>query len=74
MAPGSGRRGGLIFGLNLGPRGRKLLFPQFLDAEPSSQRRVAYSAARLLRNEALILSASRRLSLSVILRSAAFLA
>ena len=74
MALGLVQRAGLIFGLDLGPGSWKVLFPLFLAAVSSFQRREARSATRILRKEALILSAARRLSLSGILYPAASLA
>ena len=70
MALGLIWREGQVFGLGLGPESRKILFPRFQIVVSSFQRRVARSEARPLREEALILSPVRRLSLSEALRSA----
>ena len=78
--PGDGFRFGpeggsrVILGLDLGPGSRKVLFPLFLAAVSPFQRRVARSAARIFKNEAHILSATRRVYSSRILCSAASLA
>lgn len=67
MALGTAWRRGPILGLNLGPVRQRSL-------PPVSGRHVLFPAARLLKKEALILSAARRLSLSGTFRSAASLA